>query len=191
MSSLDTNDTLTVRARMLRSAGSALAVAVVSATLLSACGGSGGFRPMYAASAGGESVVDKMAQVSVTTIPGRVGQRLRNELLFQTTGSAGHVSGSKRYKLDLVLRSRLTSALVNIQGDAEAQIYHLDATFELTDLRSGNVVFKGQSFGRATFQRFQAIYGNVRAKRDAENRAAGIIAHDLKGRLAAFLSQSA
>jgi LPS-assembly lipoprotein len=163
-----------------------VAIAMVVAPALSACGGSG-FRPMYAASAGGETLGAKMAQVSITTIPGRVGQQLRNELIFQTTGGGEQIE--KAYKLDVILRERLTSQLVDAQGNAETQIYHLDADFQLTDTRKKTVILKGQSFGRAGFQRFQTIYANVRAKRDAENRTARTVAVDIKGRIEAFLSR--
>jgi len=159
---------------------------VVVAPALTACGG-GGFKPMYAAHSGSESLSRKMAQVSVTTIPGRVGQQLRNELIFQTTG--GGEAGQKRFKLDIVLKARLTSQLVDAQGDSESQIYHLDADFQLTDLQNKTIVLKGQSFGRAGFQRFQTIYANVRAKRNAENRTAQTVAVDIKGRVEAFLSR--
>lgn len=161
-------------------------VALMVAPALGACGGTG-FRPMYAANSGGEHLSDKMAQVSVTSIPGRVGQRLRNELVFQTTG--GGAAAEKNYKLDIVMRERLTSQLVNIEGSAESQIYHIDADFQLIDLRSKQVVFKGQSFGRASFQRFQTIYSNVRARQDAEDRTARTVALDIKGRVEAFLSR--
>jgi LPS-assembly lipoprotein len=157
------------------------------APLATACG-NGGFRPMYAANLDGQSLSDAMAQVSVTTIPGRVGQRVRNELIFQTTGGGG-AAQEKAYKLDIVLRERLTSQLVDAQGDAESQIYHIDADFQLTERASGAVILKGQSFGRAGFQRFQTIYANVRAKRDAENRAARTIAGDVRSRIEAALSR--
>jgi LPS-assembly lipoprotein len=163
-----------------------VAIVMVVAPALTACGGSN-FRPMYAASAGGESLGTKMAQVSITTIPGRVGQQLRNELVFQTTG--GDNPREKVYKLDLILRERLTSQLVDAQGNIDTQIYHLDADFQLTDTRSKTVILRGQSFGRAGFQRFQTIYANVRAKRDAENRTAKTVALDVKGRIEAFLSR--
>lgn len=165
------------------------ALALVVAPGLTACGGVGGFKPMYAAHAGtGSAVSAKMAQVSVTTIPGRVGQQLRNELIFRTTGS-GQATIDPKYKLDIVMRERLTSALVDTEGNAETQIYHIDADFQLTDSRENKVILKGQSFGRASFQRFQTIYANVRAKRDAENRTARTIAQDISGRIEAFLSR--
>lgn len=165
----------------------ALLVAILSAALVAGCGG-GGFEPMYAASAGGARLDDKLAQVRVTTIPGRVGQRIRNELVFETTGGGGVREQS--YTLDIVIRERLTSTLVNVQGDSRGQIYHIDATFQLTDVRTQQVVLKGQSFARAAFQRFDAIYANVRARQDAEDRSARTIANDIRGRLAAFLSSS-
>lgn len=171
-------------AAMLRAA----LLAVVLLPGLTACGGGTGFRPMYAAQ-GGQSVGSKMSQVSVTTIPGRVGQKIRNELIFQTTGGGGKAT-DKAYRLDIVMRERLSSQLVDIEGNAETQIYHIDADFQLTDTRANKVVFKGQSFGRAGFQRFQTIYSNVRAKRNAENRTARTIAQDISGRVESFLSRS-
>ena len=161
-------------------------MALLVGPTLAACGGSG-FRPMYAANAGGEDLSTKLKQVRVTAIPGRVGQQLRNELLYQTTG--GGEAAEKNYKLDIVMRERLTSQLVDVEGNSESQIYHLDADFQLVDNRSNEVVFKGQSFGRAGFQRFQTIYANVRAKRDAENRTARTVAQDIAGRLQAHLSR--
>ncbi len=161
-------------------------VAVVLVPGLVACGG-GGFKPMYAAH-GGQAVSEKMAQVSVTTIPGRVGQQLRNELIFRTTGGGGTTT-EQAYRLDIILRERLSSALVDVEGNAETQIYHIDADFQLTDTRNKKVILKGQSFGRASFQRFQTIYANVRAKRDAANRTARTIAQDISGRVESFLSR--
>lgn len=165
------------------------ALALVVAPGLAACGGVGGFKPMYAAHAGaGSAVSAKMAQVSVTTIPGRVGQQLRNELIFRTTGS-GAATTDPRYKLDIVMRQSLTSALVDAEGNADTQIYQMTASFKLTDSREKEVILKGQSFGRASFQRFQTIYANVRAKRDAENRTARTVAQDISGRIAAVLAR--
>lgn len=169
---------------------SMLRAALMAAVLLpglAACGG-GSFKPMYAAQSG-SSLSSKMSQVSITTIPGRVGQQLRNELIFRATGGGGKATETA-FRLDIVVRQRLSSQLVNIEGNAETQIYHIDADFQLTDTRANKVVFKGQSFGRAGFQRFQTIYANVRAKRDAENRTARTIAQDISGRVEAFLSRS-
>ena len=49
----------------------------------------------------------------------------------------------------------------------------------------------GESNGRAAFQRFDSVFANVRARQDAEDRAAKTIGEELKGRLAAYLSGAA
>ena len=54
--------------------------------LAAGCGDSG-FRPLYASSSiTGTDVNAKLAKLEVAPIPGRVGQRVRNELIFQATG---------------------------------------------------------------------------------------------------------
>jgi LPS-assembly lipoprotein len=52
-------------------------------------------------------------------------------------------------------------------------------------------VFQGASHSRAPYERFESPYSNVRAREDAENRAARTISDDLKTRLAAYLSRPA
>ena len=75
-------------------------------------------------------------------------------------------------------------------GRPSGAVYSVQASFRLIDIRSKKVVFQGTSHGRAPFERFDSIYSNVRAREDAENRAARTIAEDLKTRLAAYLSRS-
>ena len=67
----------------------------------------------------------------------------------------------------------------------------VNASFKLVDIKSKKVVLQGTSHARASFERFSAIYSNVRARDDAENRAAKTIAEDLTTRLAAYLSGAA
>ena len=67
----------------------------------------------------------------------------------------------------------------------------MQAIFKLIDIKDKKVVLTGTSHGRAGFERFQSIYSNVRAREDAENRAARTVADDLKTRVAIYLSGSA
>jgi LPS-assembly lipoprotein len=167
--------------------GTLLAVVGLS-TVLGGCESGSGFRPLYAAGPTGTSLtLDRLAQVEISTIPSRVGQRIRNELIFQATGGAG-VTTNPVYKLDIAIRESVLSSMVSRTGDTAAQIYNLDATFKLTRISDKKIVLQGTSFGRAAFERFSSIYSNVRAKDDAENRAARSVAADLKGRLAGFLA---
>ncbi len=171
--------------RLRRSLGLLVLIGVGTA-VLAGCGASG-FQPMYASPTfgGGQS---GLAAVRVTSIPGRVGQRIRNELRFQATGG-GHNNVPQKYRLDIAVTESVASTLVNAEGDAAGQIYQLDAAFTLVEIASGNVALSGTSYGRAGFERFQTIFTNVRARLDAENRAARSVADDIKSRLEAFLAR--
>jgi LPS-assembly lipoprotein len=165
-----------------------LLLLTIAAPALAACEGSSGFRPMYGSAAvGGGS--EKLAQVEFGTIPGRVGQRIRNELLFQSTG--GGYPLPPNYRVEVAIREQIVSTLVRKDGEAQSQIYNLEAKFQLIRLADKKVVFEGTSFGRAAFERYNSIFSNVRAREDAENRAARTVALDIRSRLGAFLSGAA
>ncbi len=85
----------------------------------------------------------------------------------------------------------MQSTLVQVDGDSLALVYNLTVSFKLIDIKAKKVVFEGTSSARASFERFSAIYANVRAREDAENRAAKTIAEDLKTRVATYLSGAA
>jgi LPS-assembly lipoprotein len=170
---------------------SLLAVALLlaaTAPLLSACGSSG-FQPPYGSSGIGANVDERLAQVDVAPIPGRVGQRIRNELIFQSTG--GGAQQTPTLRLEVAIRESVTSTLVRQDGNADAQVYGLEANFTLVRVADNSVVLKGTSFSRAGFERFESIFSNVRAREDAENRAARTLGDDLKSRLVAYLAKPA
>ncbi|HRY07081.1 MAG TPA: LPS assembly lipoprotein LptE [Hyphomicrobiaceae bacterium] len=164
-----------------------LVAAVLVATLAAGCGETG-FRPLYGtASIGGADASEKLAQVEIAPIPGRVGQQIRNEVIFQTTG--GGYAAPPAYRLEIVIRESINSTLVKRSGDASGSVYNLDADFRLVRISDKQVVMQGKSVSRAAFERFTSVFANVRARRDAENRAAGTIAQDVKTRIAAYLAQ--
>ena len=125
--------------------------------------------------------------VEIAPIPSRVGQRIRNELIFQNTGGgeAPHRVPASRSRS----RNRSIRRLVKSSGEALSQVYNLDAIFTLVRMSDKKVLVKGNSYARAEFERFQQIYSNVRAKEDAENRAAQQIADDIRTRIAIALSR--
>jgi LPS-assembly lipoprotein len=159
----------------------------LAALALTGCADGQGFRPLHGSLGSAAGAEVKMAQVDIAPIPGRLGQRLRNELIFDTTGGGG-VTQQPVYRLEIAVKENVTSTLVKTDGDALSQLYTADASFNLIRLSDRSVVFKGVSFGRAGFERNPSIFSNVRAQDDAQNRAAKTIATDLKSRLAAFLS---
>jgi LPS-assembly lipoprotein len=145
---------------------------------------------MYGGAAvGGAGASEKLAQVDISTIPGRVGQQLRNEFIYQSSG--GGARPEPVYRLEVAVRESLTSTLIDTTGDARAQVYNLDASFKLIRIADSQVVMEGMSYSRAAFDRFNSIYSNVRAREDAETRAAKTIAEDLRTRIGAYVATAA
>ncbi len=170
---------LNSRRRALALIGSAL----LAAPLLSAC------KPLYGTTQSGAQLKDVMAGIDISKIPGRTGQRLRNELIFATTGG-GH-AGETRYRLDISIRESVTKTLVQKTGDAEGELYNLEAKYKLISVADRKVVLEGVGVGRAAFDRFDPTFANVRARIDAENRAARTVAESIRTGVAGFLSSRA
>lgn len=165
--------------------GLALLALIAAAPLLAGCG----FQPLYGPTASGAQLSEVMKAVDVAPIPGRVGQRLRNELIFTTTG--GGSGAPPGYRLEIALKESLFNTLVERTGDPKGQIYELFADFKLVRLKDGQVVFEGKSTSRAAYDKVESVFADIRAKRDAENRAARTIAETIRLRLAAYLSSAA
>jgi LPS-assembly lipoprotein len=166
-----------------------LLAAVLIGTLslaLSACG----FRPLYGGSTvGGANLAESMKAVDVSPIPGRVGQKVRNELIFTNTG--GGYAAPTKYRLDIAVKESVIDQLVRITGDATGQVYQLNATFRLVDVGNGQVIYQGTAISRAPYNRFQEIFANVRARYDAENRAARTVSESIKTQIASRIASAA
>lgn len=167
------------RRRVLAAMGAALLVAPA----ISAC------QPLYGRTQSGQQLKDVMAGLKITEIPGRVGQRVRNELIFTSTG--GGRPADYTYRLDIAVRESITNTLVELTGDVQGQQFNLNAEFSLVRLSDNQVVLRGRSTGRAAFDRYDPIFSNTRARIDAENRAARVVADGIRTRIAAFLSSTA
>jgi LPS-assembly lipoprotein len=168
-----------------------LAAALMLAGLTAGC-----FQPLYGdrASLGGSGVGDKLSGVEVAPIDAangthlaRVSVGVRNELIYDLTG--GGQPGSTTHKLTVKLTSSTTQVVVDINtARPDTQNYGIDATYTLTNVATGKVVVKGQTFSRVSYnipgqeQRF----AGARGLRDAENRAAKVIADNIRSRLASY-----
>ena len=183
MSLPEVDDTSAMMRR--RGALKALGLALLIAPALAACG-SGGFHPLYGKTESGESMAAKLAAVDIAKIPGRVGQKIRNELIFGTTG--GDNPETAEYSLAIGITQSLGGVLVQSDGNTTTMVVQIDASFKLVRIKDKKILLDGKSFARAPYQRYQPIYANVRAQHDAEDRAATVIATDIRTRIAAILN---
>jgi LPS-assembly lipoprotein len=162
------------------------AVLIASAAMLSGCG----FQPLYGPTASGAQLEDVMRTVDISLVPGRVGQSIRNELIFRTTGG-GHAADRAVYRLDIAVRESVINTTVERTGDPKGQVYQLYGQFRLIRVADNQVVLEGNSNARAAYDKVDSVFADIRAKRDAEDRAARTIAESIRTRMAAYFSSNA
>jgi len=179
-----------------RSAGNRFAR--LAATLaVAACAG-GCFQPLYADRSmdGGPSLRSALGTVDVKEIEANKGSdearlavEVRNALIFAFTG--GGPASRPAYSLVIHTNSTVADIIVDTTTTRPAiEDYGINATYTLTEIASGKPVVNGQTFARVSYdipgqeQRF----ARMRGLRDAETRAAKVIADNIRSRLASYFA---
>jgi len=175
-------------------------LASVAAVLaLGACLG-GCFQPLYAdgslAPSGGANLRAALAAVDVKQIEANKGSdearlavELRNSLIFSLTG--GGEGARPTHSLVVRMSTTVADIIVDTSTTRPAiEDYGINATYTLTEIASGKQVVSGQTVARVSYdipgqeQRF----ARMRGLRDAETRAAKVIADNIRARLASYFS---
>jgi len=156
----------------------------------------GCFQPLYSEQpfAGSPGVSTALNGVDVLQIDAptgtddaRIAVELRNDLLFNLQGGSG--GGSPTHALKIrVIPSRYPIIQDFQTARASSELYSITATYVLTDLRTGKVVINDTTVAKVSFDipGEQQRFARARALRDAENRAAQVIADNIRTRLASF-----
>lgn len=163
-----------------------LALTLLAALALAGCT-STGIRPLYGGTAGGETV-STLRQIQVVS-PGRIGQQVRNDLVFAFSGGAGEPD-RPRWRLDVTTTNVDTAVgLDRYTNIAAAHLGQVSADWVLTEIATGRTLANGTSFANASYDYSQQRFADLRAKRDAENRAAGAIALDIRTKIAVWFAE--
>src|SRR3972149_6420370 len=93
-----------------------LLLLLAAAPAVASCG-DGGFRPLYGPTMSGAGLQERLSQVDVAPIPGRVGQRIRNDLNFLNTGGGGGNSAPPTHRLAGTIREAGAATLRNVVGE--------------------------------------------------------------------------
>lgn len=157
----------------------------------------GCFQPLYAehpTPVGSTGLTGQLSAVDVAPIDTPSGSRIarvsvgvRNELIYDLTGGSGGISPTHR--LDVKLTATQLQVIVDINtARPDIENYGIDATYTLTELATGKTVVKGQTFSRVSYNipGQQQRFAGDRGLRDAENRAAKVIAENIRSRLASY-----
>jgi LPS-assembly lipoprotein len=167
------------------------AAALAIAALAGGC-----FQPLYGehSPTGGPVLRDQLSAVDVLQIEApkgtdesRLAVEIRNALLFDFTG--GGYSTSPTHKLKISISSTRTSIIVDVNTSRpDIENYGINATYSLTEIATNKTVVTGQTFARVSYDipGQQQRYARVRGLRDAESRAAKVIADNIMSRLASY-----
>jgi len=167
-----------------------LAAVAALAALTAGC-----FQPMYAEHTDGTpDLREKLLGVEVPPIDkpngsreARIGVEIRNALAFKLYGNATGMPPTHR----LVLKFTTTRSSLMIDPNTAlptGENYGIDAQYNLIEIATNKSVLNGSTFARVSYdmpgsyQRF----ARSRAFRDAEDRAAQLIADNIQTRLASF-----
>lgn len=161
-------------------------VAFLAGNLLIAAVGSCGFRPLYADKPGGGNVTETLASVSIPEASDRLHQLVRNQLV---AGGMSQSEGIALYKLDFKVVEGEADVLVQRSSLVERRVLQLDVKFKLSD-GSQKPVFDGTNGVKVSYNRTVSEFNNLRARKDARERAAKRVAQILQTRLAAWLSKN-
>lgn len=158
-----------------------VAAAVLLCGLLAGC-----FRPLYASRADDSSVATQLADIHIAEAETRPGQKIRNELIFAFTGG-GEPAGAA-YLLEFSVNRGLLGLLVQPNRDSDLRALRLEVSFKLSDKKTGKTIFSGKTVSRASYEHDKQLFSNERALIDAEDRAARVVADDIRTRVSAFFA---
>jgi LPS-assembly lipoprotein len=159
--------------------------AALCALLLAGCG----FTPLYQdpePAAGEVSVGNELAAVQIAPIPDRVGQLVRNDLLYRTRGRED--GGGADYRLDVRLTESISELAVESTGFATRSNLRLSAVYTLVDLGTGRRLVNGRSRAISSYNIVDASFSTLTAQNAARERAAARVAEDIRARLAAYFA---
>jgi LPS-assembly lipoprotein len=174
------------RAAILRAAA-----ALALAASLGGC-----FQPLYGerSPTGGPVLRDQLSAVDVLQIDApkgtdesRLAVEIRNALLFEFTG--GGSSAPPTHRLKISMSSTRSSIIVDINTSRpDIENYGINVTYSLVEIATNKTVVTGQTFARVSYDipGQQQRYARIRGLRDAENRAAKVVADNILQRLASY-----
>ncbi len=148
----------------------------------------GCFQPIYGELpvGGGPSLRDALRDVEIAEIDGRVGQEIRNDIIFELTGGSGNPAGAP-FKLSMIVSTRTQTPIVDpTTGISLIDTVALNVRYRLVDAATNKLVLTNSALARVSVDRSLQRFARLRGIRDAENRAAREVAQQIRARLATY-----
>lgn len=177
---------IVAQARIIRAAA-ALAIAALAG---------GCFQPLYGEQSptGGPVLRDQLSAVEVLQIAApkgtdesRIAVEIRNALIYDFAG--GGYPAPPTHRLKIAMASTRASIIVDVNTSRpDVENYGINANYTLTEIATGKIVVTGTTFARVSYDipGQEQRYARVRGLRDAELRAAKVVADNIRSRLASY-----
>jgi LPS-assembly lipoprotein len=144
--------------------------------------------PVYGTSPVAGPVPARLAAIAIDPPANEIEQEVRNNLIFAFTGGGNPAPPI----YNLRLSTNVSETLLGVTPIQTAPSYSINVAvaYELSDIATGRIVVRGVARGVASYDRSNQIFANTRARTDAELRAAGAAADDIRIRVAAALASN-
>jgi LPS-assembly lipoprotein len=154
---------------------------LAAALALSACG----LRPMYAGGGSGPAAAS-LRSIQVQPIPGKAGWLMHKALVARL----GDNQSDSAYRLEVELDDNITG--FGIRGDSAAtrERRTLRARYRLVEAATGAVVLDATAGSDAGIDVVSSQYATVAAEQTALERLSDVVADQMVGRLAMFVTRA-
>lgn len=147
---------------------------------VAALGLAGCFQPLHGGALSHSAAT--LAQIEVAPINGHLGHQLKSELDFLL--SNGSPPDQPAYRLTVRPSIQTSSVIVDAAGGRPQTLtYTATASFQLVSVKDGASVSVGSVSSVLSIDRTQQRFATVRALRDADIRAARVLADQIRARL--------
>lgn len=147
------------------------------------------FQPLHGSSSSASLAAGGLSNVGVSQVDSRVGQQVRNHLLFLLNGGNGSAQKTHEARIRVTFDNKLLAAIPGVR-DSTSGTVTVTVSYDLVDTSTGEAISSGTRKAVASYDRTGQVFANERAERDAENRAAKEAAEALRLAIASDLSRA-
>ncbi len=160
-----------------------MAISAIAALVLSSCT----IQPLNSTKPNTALAPTALSNIEILNVSNRVGQQVRNQLIFALNGGKEPVGAAHSLKLIVVARKATISVVTSTKAPTAAQVT-VSAIYTLKQKSDGEIIATGTRQAIASYDRTNQSFANQRAERDAEDRAANEVAEQLRLLIAATLA---
>lgn len=174
----------------MRHLGAHIAIATLAGLLSAGCT----VQPLYAppVAYNGAEAPAALASIDIPPIDDRVGQQLRNHLIFLLNGGSG-LPVNPEYELQVTVATSSRNALIvqtRTDDEPTAKKVTVIASYVLDKIADGTTISNRRVSSTASYDVTGQEFANIRAARDAQNRAARDTAERMRALIAADLKRA-